>query len=59
MQVTNTTGIDLYVPAVGDVVAAGSSVEIDDTAGRSLVEQGWKAAKSTTDKAAPAKTKEN
>lgn len=42
MQVKNTTGVDRYVPAVGLVVAAGDSVDIDDKAGASLIEQGWK-----------------
>jgi hypothetical protein len=50
MELKNSTGVDLYVVAVADVVANGDSIELDDTnAVESLTAQGWtvKAAKRT------------
>lgn len=44
MHVTNSTGDDRYVPAVGDWVKAGAEVEVDSEVGQALVDQGWKSA---------------
>jgi len=41
MNVTNTTGIDLYVVAVGDVVAAGDTIDVDVDTANALTQQGW------------------
>lgn len=35
---------DVYLPVVGDEVKEGDVIDVDDDAGRSLVEQGWKKA---------------
>ncbi|CAB5217856.1 hypothetical protein UFOVP209_24 [uncultured Caudovirales phage] len=50
MELKNSTGVDLYVVAVADVVCDGDSIELDDfNAVDSLTAQGWtlKAAKRT------------
>lgn len=62
MQITNTTGVDLYVAPLQLVVLAGETVDVDDLIGESLVAQGWtsKAVKrSTTPKAPVADSQED
>lgn len=41
MKVTNPHDQDVYVPAVGDVVAAGATVDVDTAIADALVAQGW------------------
>lgn len=41
MQITNSTGVDLYVAALGDVVADGATVDIDEQLAEQLAAQGW------------------
>lgn len=45
MKVTNTTGTDLYVVAVGDVIADGESVDVDSVTATALTLQGWSTTK--------------
>lgn len=61
MQVTNITGIDLYVAAIQTVVADGDTIEVDDFLAEQLVLQGWKTktAKRPNTKAESATTEEN
>lgn len=42
MQVTNTTGGDLYLAALQIVVADGETVTVDETYAELLTAQGWK-----------------
>jgi hypothetical protein len=53
VQITNSTGIDLYVAALQLTVADGESIDVDDVLGEQLVVQGWrpKTAKRPTTKA--------
>jgi len=63
MQVTNTTGNDLYLAALQIVVADGETVTVDETYAELLLAQGWKpqpvkmSAKAAS-KTAPVETKE-
>jgi len=41
MQVTNTTGNDLYLAALQIVVADGETVTVDETYAELLTAQGW------------------
>jgi hypothetical protein len=41
MRVKNTTGVDVVVMAVGEIVDQGATVEVDDELGAQLVAQGW------------------
>lgn len=54
MLVTNPHGWALDVPALGQTVEAGGTVDAPDDVAASLIEQGWKAAKKT--KASTAET---
>lgn len=60
MQITNSTGVDLYLAALQTVVADGGSIDVDDVLAEQLVLQGWtvKTTKSKT-KAAEADSEEN
>lgn len=60
MQITNSTGVDLYLAAVQLIVADGESIDVDEALAEQLVLQGWtlKAPKSTR-KAAEAESEEN
>lgn len=42
MQVTNTSGDDLYLAALQIVVADGETVTVEDTYAELLIAQGWK-----------------
>ena len=42
MQVTNTTGQDLYVAALQLEVSDGEAIEVDAALADSLIAQGWK-----------------
>lgn len=42
MQITNSTGVDLYVAALGVVVADGESIEVSEQLAEQLAAQGWK-----------------
>jgi hypothetical protein len=45
MHVTNTTGDDVFLPAIDDYVPAGATVDVDAEVGASLVnDQGWTSA---------------
>jgi hypothetical protein len=61
VQVTNTTGSDLYLAAIQTVVADGDTIEVDDNLAEQLTLQGWrvKTAKRPTHKAEKATTEEN
>lgn len=52
MQITNTTGKDLYLAALQIAVADGDTVDVDDVYAELLIAQGWKAAKPKASKAA-------
>ncbi len=41
MQITNTTGVDLYLAALQLDVNDGATVDVDETLGAVLVSQGW------------------
>ena len=41
MKVTNPTEDDIYVPVIGDVVAAGATVDVGSAVARALLSQGW------------------
>lgn len=60
MQITNSTGADLYLAALQTVVAAGDSIDVDDVLAEQLVLQGWtvKTTKTKT-KATEADSEEN
>lgn len=60
MQITNSTGADLYVAALQTVVNDGDTIEVDDTIAEQLELQGWtvKTTKTKT-KAAEADSEEN
>lgn len=60
MQITNSTGVDLYLAAVQLIVADGESIDVDEALAEQLVLQGWtlKTPKSTR-KAAEAESEEN
>jgi hypothetical protein len=63
MQVTNTTGGDLYLAALQIVVADGETVTVDETYAELLTAQGWtnkplKTSAKAVDKTAPVETKE-
>lgn len=55
MKITNVSGDDRFLPAVGKTVAAGEAFEVAEDLGKSLLEQpaNWAAATSK-----PAKTEE-
>jgi len=62
MQLTNTTGGDLYLAALQIVVADGETVTVDETYAELLAAQGWtnkplKSAKAA-EKTEPVATKE-
>jgi len=62
MKVVNTTGTDLYVVAVGDVVAAGDTIDVDSETANALTLQGWgtnKTARKATTPATPATPQED
>jgi hypothetical protein len=44
VHIVNTTGDDIYLPAVGRFVENGETVEVDAELAPSLVEQGWTSA---------------
>ncbi len=61
MQITNSTGVDLYVAALQTVVADGDSIDVDESIAEQLTLQGWtpKTTKRTTPKADAADSEEN
>jgi ribosomal protein L12E/L44/L45/RPP1/RPP2 len=63
VKVTNSTGIDLDVAALQQIVKAGESLDVDDATAAALIAQGWKATsvKRTTqsEKADEAETKKD
>lgn len=44
MQITNKTGVDLYVAALQLVVADGETIDVDADLAEQLALQGWKVA---------------
>lgn len=42
MQITNSTGVDLYVAALGLVVADDETIDVDESLAEQLAAQGWK-----------------
>lgn len=63
MQVTNTTGVDLYLAALQIVVADGETVNVDETYAELLTAQGWtnkllKTSAKAVEKTEPVETKE-
>lgn len=60
MQITNSTGVDLYVAALQTVVADGDHIDVEDALAEQLTLQGWtvKATKTKT-KATEADSEEN
>ncbi len=61
MQITNSTGVDLYVAALQTVVADGDSIDVDESLAEQLTLQGWttKTTKRTPTKADVADSEEN
>ncbi len=60
MQITNSTGVDLYLAAVQTIVTDGESIDVDEALAEQLVLQGWtlKTTKPTR-KAVEAESEEN
>lgn len=56
MQITNTTGGDLYLAALQIVVADGETVTVEDTYAELLIAQGWKSKQNKTTAKAADKT---
>lgn len=56
MKITNVSGDDLHLPAIGKVIPAGDTVDVADDLGKSLLDQpaNWQAATQTK----PAKSEE-
>jgi len=60
VQITNKTGVDLYVAALQLVVNDGDTIDVDDALAEQLALQGWKlVTKKPTTKADEAVSKEH